>query len=209
MTLTERFLKAKHWQLFIPVIGIPILGQIIMIATMFTNFEDGSRDPSDFFTVLAIFQVGMVIVCGIVFTWFWSIAMGLQTRIPAALRMNTAKFKIFFFSPIAYLSVFMLLMSSAFGSIGAAGQNGVTPNIGLIGSFMMIIVPLHLFSMFCILYCIYFVAKAFKTAEMQRETSFSDFAGDFFLIWFYPIGIWIIQPKVNRIAKSVQPSESI
>lgn len=25
------------------------------------------------------------------------------------------------------------------------------------------------------------------------------FAGEFFLLWFHPIGIWFIQPKVNAI----------
>ncbi len=209
MALTERFLRAKHWQLFLPVFGIPVVCQIIMIATMLANFEDGPPDPSVFFTALSIFQVAMMFVCGIVFTWFWSIAMGLQSRIPTHLRMNTAKFKIFFFTPIAYISVFMLLMGTAFSSLGGAAENGVTPNVGLIGGFMMIIIPLHMFSIFCILYCMYFAAKAFKTAEMQQKTSFSDFAGEFFLIWFYPIGVWIIQPKVNKIAKNVQPIDSI
>lgn len=66
---------------------------------------------------------------------------------------------------------------------------------------MAIIVPLHLFSMFCIFYCLYFVAKTIKTAELQRETAFSDFVGEFFLIWFFPIGIWFIQPRVNQLAE--------
>jgi hypothetical protein len=66
---------------------------------------------------------------------------------------------------------------------------------------MAIIFPLHLFSMFCIFYCLYFVSKTFKTVELQRETTFSDFAGDFFLIWFYPIGIWIVQPKINKMVE--------
>jgi hypothetical protein len=41
-----------------------------------------------------------------------------------------------------------------------------------------------------------------KTIELQREVTFSDFAGEFFLIWFYPVGIWIIQPKVNKFAQA-------
>jgi hypothetical protein len=53
--------------------------------------------------------------------------------------------------------------------------------------------------MFCIFYTLYFVAKTFKTVELQREVKFSDFAGEFFMIWFYPIGIWIIQPKINKM----------
>lgn len=67
---------------------------------------------------------------------------------------------------------------------------------------------MHLFSMFCLFYCLYFVAKTIKTAELQKETSFGDFAGEFFLIWFYPIGIWFIQPKINRIAKSLTSNQN-
>ena len=45
----------------------------------------------------------------------------------------------------------------------------------------------------------YFVAKTLKTVELQKEVLFSDFAGEFFIVWFFPIGIWIIQPKINKI----------
>ncbi len=55
--------------------------------------------------------------------------------------------------------------------------------------------------MFCMFYCLYFVSKTFKIAEMQRETTFSDFAGEFFLLWFYPIGIWIVKPKINKMVE--------
>ena len=42
-------------------------------------------------------------------------------------------------------------------------------------------------------------AKALKTVEWQKPVTFSDFAGEFFLIWFFPIGIWIIQPRINKL----------
>lgn len=73
------------------------------------------------------------------------------------------------------------------------------PGPGKIGGFLSILITLHLFSIFCIFHSLYFAAKAFKTAELQRRVTFSDFAGEFFMIWFYPIGIWIVQPKVNRM----------
>jgi hypothetical protein len=76
------------------------------------------------------------------------------------------------------------------------------PNIGFIGSLFTIIVPIHLFSMFCIFYTLYFVAKTIKTVELQREVKFSDFAGEFFMIWFFPIGIWIVQPKINEMIEA-------
>ena len=55
---------------------------------------------------------------------------------------------------------------------------------------------LSTFSMF---YYLYFVAKTIKIAELQKKLEFVNFASEFFLIWFYPIGIWFIQPKINKI----------
>jgi hypothetical protein len=48
----------------------------------------------------------------------------------------------------------------------------------------------------------YFAAKTLKTVELKREATFSDFVGEFFLIWFNFIGIWILQPKINKIIQS-------
>lgn len=76
------------------------------------------------------------------------------------------------------------------------------PSGGLIAGLVGVIVPLHLFSMFCIFYCLYFVSKTIKTVELQREVSFSDFAGEFFMIWLFPIGVWIVQPKINRMMEN-------
>jgi len=53
--------------------------------------------------------------------------------------------------------------------------------------------------MFRIFYSMYFVAKTIKTAELQRKVGFGDFVGEFFLLWFYFIGVWIVQPKVNKL----------
>ena len=58
---------------------------------------------------------------------------------------------------------------------------------------------LHLLSMFGLFYSIYFTAKALKGAELQRRVTFSDYVGEFFLLWFFPVGIWIIQPRINKL----------
>ena len=109
--------------------------------------------------------------------------------------MKVKKFKIFFFIPIVYMLCFMIFMTFAMDELIS---NRREPNVGIIVSMFAVIVPLHLFSMFCIFYSLYFVAKTFKTVELQREVKFSDFAGEFFMIWFYPVGIWIIQPRINK-----------
>lgn len=45
----------------------------------------------------------------------------------------------------------------------------------------------------------YFVAKTITSVEMKKESHFSDYIGDFFLIWFFPVGIWFVQPRINKI----------
>jgi hypothetical protein len=49
------------------------------------------------------------------------------------------------------------------------------------------------------LFCIYFNAKLIKSVELKKEAKFEEFIGDFFLILFFPIGIWLIQPRLNKI----------
>lgn len=199
MTLTQRFLKAKHWQLFLLVIGLPFTFQFVLIGTMFLSFaREGGPDPDFMIDYFKFFPLIMMLVGSILFGWLWSIGIGLQNKLPVTTKMKTNQFKIFFFIPIGYLfciGIALIGMSELF-------ENGGQPNFGLIGSAVAIIFPLHLFSIFCMLHSIYFIAKTIKTVELQRETTFSDFAGEFFLIWFYPIGIWIVQPKVNTMVES-------
>jgi hypothetical protein len=76
---------------------------------------------------------------------------------------------------------------------------GLKLNIAIKAILFGFIFILHLLSMFGIFYSLYFVAKTIKTVELQTKVSFSDFAGEFLLIWFFPIGIWVVQPKINKM----------
>jgi len=182
MTLTERFLKAKHWQLFLLTFGIPMICQFILMGNYFR-----------------LFPILMIVFMGVFFGWFWAIAIGLQKKVPQGVKMKTNKFKVFFFIPMTYMLLISIAIGTVMSGLTERIEGGDQPDVGLVGGIIGIIFPLHLFSMFCIFYSLYFVAKTFKTVELQRETTFSDFAGEFFMIWFYPIGIWIIQPKVNKM----------
>lgn len=197
--MIERFLRAKHWQLFVLTFGLPLFIQIILMLSTFMNIAvNNDPNPTFMMTYFTIFPIIMLIFMGAFFGWFWAVAVGLQPKTPDDVKMKVGKFKFFFFVPVIYILFFIGFM---FSTMNGALQNGTPPSIGMIG----LIIPLHFFSMFCIFYCLYFVAKTFKTVELQRKVSFSDFAGEFFMIWFYPIGIWIIQPKINKM---VEPANS-
>jgi hypothetical protein len=190
------FLRAKHWQLFLITFGLPFSLQIVMMASIFSSLIN-HHDPTLLFSHFKLFPIIMLLFLGTMFGWQWSVAMGLQKLIPEGLKMKTVKFKVFFIIPVIYITSIMILMGFIFGS---NILNGGQPGPWIFGIFLFI-VPVHLFAMFCIFYTLYFVAKTFKTVELQRAVTFSDFMGEFFLIWFFPIGIWIIQPRLNIILK--------
>lgn len=192
-----KFLKAKHWQLFLLTFGIPMIFQFVMIGSMISNIGNESNpDPTLMFNYMKFFPIMMIIFMGVFFGWFWAVAIGLQKKVPENIKMKVKKFKIFFFIPMAYILFISIFMG---GAMNGLMESGTPPSNGVIGGLVGIIFPLHLFSMFCIFYSLYFVAKTYKTVELQKEVKFSDFAGEFFLIWFYPVGIWIVQPKINKM----------
>lgn len=181
------------------MLGIPLVYQGYLISQIweFKNqtetivAEEGFTQVlnEEFIQIDFVFLFMMIFFSLLIFGWFWSIAIGLQKKVLEGIEMKLKKFKVLFFFPLAYIILLMLSLAVLF--------NGSEAPDFLVGSwFIAIILPLHLFSIFCIFYSIYFVAKTIKTVELQRKVGFGDFAWEFFLLWFYFVGIWIIQPKV-------------
>jgi len=191
------FLRAKHWQLFLATFGIPMLVQIVVMANMMSSLMH-KQNPAAMGLYFSLFPVIMIIFAGTLMGWMWSVAIGLQKLVPPNVKMKVMKFKIFFFIPLVYIALISIFFIFA---IDGHVMNNDQPGVMFFSSFA-IIVPIHLFAMFCMFYSLYFVAKTFKTVELQRAVNFSDFLGDFFMIWFFPIGIWVIQPKINKMVNT-------
>jgi hypothetical protein len=64
---------------------------------------------------------------------------------------------------------------------------------GLIG-FIWIIYLFYAFFQF-----MFFPGKALKSIELGTKARIGEYFGYFLLTIFWPIGIWIIQPKLNKI----------
>lgn len=197
--MIERVLKAKHWQIFILTVGILVVYQGILLVSLFSKIlKEPNLNPESIVNNFKSFPVSLILFSFIHYIWFWSVAIGLQNKIPDNLKVNLKKFKLFFFIPIIYIIILSFLISRGFNELISGN---LKENIRLIGIYAAIIIPFHFFSIFCIIYTIYCVSKIFKTALLQRETNFSDFIGEFFLIWFFPVGIWVIQPQINKLVK--------
>jgi hypothetical protein len=180
----KKFLTATSWQLFSVLVVFPILFQIGFMS--FILYRPNSAIIA--ITISAFLGVYLTLVLA----WFFTLGTRLYNKLPQGVNMNLARFKIFLFIPVAYVLLIVLF----------AAQQSMPNNLNSempMGTFA-VLVPLHLFSIFCMLYCMYFISKELKIAELQKDvTSFNDFAGEFFLLWFFPIGIWFLQPRINQL----------
>jgi len=188
-----KFLTLKHWQLFGWMVAVPIIIQFFSIVWVIST-----KNPTNFQFVSAL---QMILFISLFFGWCYALGTNLYKKLPKSVSLNLIRFKIFLFVPAIYilaLSIYMVTMNLGFTS---------AINSGLI--ITGILVPVHLFSMFCIFYCQYFIAKALKSAEWQKPVTFSDFAGAFFLIWFFPIGVCFLQPRLNQLFDPLLTSEQL
>lgn len=179
------FLTLKHWQLFGISFGLPIIFQIIALISIFA-----SHDPANFFYISYLFPLLTLVFMGTYFGWFYAVGTNLHQKLPSSVKMNLTLFKSFLIFPVVYIGFICFFIFNM--------SQSVEPN----SMILFMIFPLHLFSMFCVFYCIYFVAKVIKTVESQEKVSFGDCLGDFFLIWFFFIGIWVIQPRINALSQN-------
>ena len=170
-----KILSAKHWQVFLIPYGVQFVAPFLVGA---------SQNLQPFLVKIELSLVFTLIAS--LFWWLWSVANTLQQFIEPSMRVSTRLFKVTFILPIIYL----VIATIYFAKIGTMPLND--PGI---------MIP-HVISICCFLYVIGFAAKIIKLAETNRHVSLSDYFGEIFLIFFFPIGIWLLQPRINRIVKS-------
>jgi len=188
--MVKAFLKAKHWQLFMLLFGIPVLFEIVYMVRIFSriHFHESMDTTMMFQDIWWLLIPVLFISMGTLYGWFWSIAFGLKDKMPSPVKLKTRWFKVFFFFSIIYIIIYPLLFNFA-----------ITQSHHY--QLFLYILPFHFLAMFCMVYLSYFVAKTIKTIELQREVRFNDFISEFFLLWFSFVGVWVLQPKINQIAK--------
>lgn len=205
------FLRAKHWQIFVPLLAIPILTMIvfgiIMGAVLVNTRPDNFADLQWIFYFMPIV---MILAAGTQFLWQWNVAVNLRKYIHCDTRMPRIKlFRVTFFLPFLFFFLMPVMMSNFIGDMESTMHSsrfgGASPSVNpaeILGFFFGIFFS-YIVMMFCVLNNVYVVSKTIKMAELQRKVSFSDFAADFFLILFvFPVAIWFVQPRINKIVSS-------
>jgi len=185
--ITSFFLRAKHWKLFLLLAVIPMVAEMVAMVSM-PMTAGSSKGPGGGDFVFASITI-LYMFCFLI--WFWSLSSFLNSIVKPELKLKTTFLRFALIYPAVYLPFFLVVF------------------FDLRPELFAVVLPLHFFAMFCIFYCLRFVSKSLVLVETGKPASFYDYAGPFFLIWFYPIGIWIVQPRVNRLYAERSSSEPL
>ena len=131
-----------------------------------------------------MFAVGFLSVV-VLFGWMFSVGVGLKKYLPSEVKSKTRFFIFCMFFPLAYFAIFIGIQLASMASMFSTMMNpemmeapeAMVPNmLGMFG-LMSIIIPLHLFSMFCGIYVFRFVAKILRRVELKRRARLGDYIG--------------------------------
>jgi hypothetical protein len=183
------FLRAKHWQIFLLLFVINLLGNVALIVSMLTTTQPSQDLWNSGSSLFAVFTL-LFVFCFL--GWFWSMGSFLDSIVQPELRLKMKIFRVAVIYPMCYLPFFLAFFLS----------------LSILPMLFVVIFPLHFLAMSCMFYLLYFVSKSLVLAETGKAASFYDYAGPFFLLWFFPIGVWFTQPRINRLYADTTNSKS-
>jgi uncharacterized membrane protein YeiH len=149
----------------------------VLILPMIVNAMIPMENMSSFLVIL-FGAIEMIVLL----TWFYAIGSAFYNKLRDKGKLNFRIFQISAITPILALLVGGLIRDSL--------KNN--PSVILI---------ISLLALFAIFYCINFAAKVIAIFERNQSVGFADYADNFFLLWFFPIGVWFIQPKIQKLLK--------
>jgi len=194
--LLDCYTRAKAWQLFILFFIIPMLGQFVLMGIMMSKMleSQGSTPQETFENMLGVSRliaIPVMLYYTIFLGWYWFCGHELNRRVPDQCRMKTTWFSISVIFPLVYMSTYGLLMPHF---VSATFE---PPPVQLI----LPIIPLHFFFFFCYCYKLYFISKNLIVATKQQAVKLEDYIIYIVALWFFPVGIWFVQPKINQLMK--------
>jgi hypothetical protein len=131
----------------------------------------------------------------VVFSWLFSIGKWANQHLPENQQKNLTLYTLSLIIPIVYI---VLLILVYFPTLNP-------DSIPQPPSWMF---PLHMLSLAGIFYGIWFSAKQYMALLKFQKVNFLIFSSAFFLMFIFPLGIWIIQPSVNKLFDKLDNSKT-
>lgn len=189
----ELFVKAKHWHLFLIVIGIPFVLSMIANLLALSRTVDAEGVYHQDIGVPMVFLPWLAY-----YLWIWSAGMILGRYVkpadahPVLFSWGLALSAVLSFGLLLY---FILQTPS-----GGDNLNEV-PVSQTSGAFYAALVLTTFISLSLLFLCLSHVAKTLVRAERKSSIRSADYFGEFIMALFFPIGIWLLQPRINALVE--------
>jgi hypothetical protein len=180
--MIKRILELKAWHIFIPflliLVAVPLAPQIEETDTYITMHQDSYYNIV--FTLIGTLCWGTIIV------WMYVIGLTFIKRIPKDIPSNITLFKILFLLfVISFLWIYMSVSTMDITNMNSIGSYFITA-FGFLFFLCFFIIAKQ-------------VAKAISIWEYNGNVRFWHYLLNIFFIIYFPLGIWFLQPKVNRM----------
>ena len=179
-------LRLKHWQIFLLIVGVPFAVQFIQnIWILYSGKEMEANYPS---------LLGLILIVPLLVYFLWIGEVGKRfSKSEASPPMKTRKFMLsLWVSGLSNLFLLGYFWSYPLYLDRVEGEE-VIPITAI-----ALIVFIALLTLF---HCLSFMAKAIVQLERGREITSSEFFSEFVMAAILPIGIWFLQPRINRLGK--------
>jgi hypothetical protein len=178
MTTRDFFLRAKHWQIF-PVFIAIFLAPLLVPSSSFYK--------APLWAAILRASVSSIFIFSFV-GWLWSMAHFLSNRLPAEFRYNKRFFRIACLYSLIFVTIFAFL------------------NVDTYSEIRFIVDQLFTFIyLFCVSYVIYSVSRSLVLVE-DGQAGYGC-VWIFFLLFFFPAGVWVVQPWINRLFAEKRPTQ--
>jgi len=186
--IMELLRKLIHWQIFLLVVGLPIVVQFIQNIIFLTSDQGNEAAYST--------GLGLILILPLLiyYGWIGSVGMAFSKR-NTSVSMPTGRFKISLWtSCICNLLLLVYFWAYPQNIRQTDGEEAIP--IMLIGVLVFV-------ALFTLFYCLSFMARAIVQLERGRRITSSEYFSEFIMAVIFPIGIWLLQPRINRLDKAV------
>ena len=173
-------LKLEGWKLFLLILIPAIVSAMVLLISKYLLDDNPS--------LLVISQILTVIFVGVFVYWIYTLGTQLARLTP-----NQSFSLLLFKCALVFSTVYRVSLEAY------SLWYSVSYHMRLDLESDLWIIPFHLLATVATLYCFYTNARLLVSAERQQLSDFKNVWPTFGLILAFPIGIWFIQPRLQKL----------
>jgi len=215
----DTLLRAKHWQIFLFAFAIPWMLMLVIMGFGMADFASmikANPDPEDMAVVVSDFMSSMaigvlpitILSYSVVCAWLYAVSRRIGEMPPKRYQplkpwTNTAIIVIGILYLLNGLLSYYLFDNMFEGIFDLENQQNPANPFEMFGSKFMLFnlasMVLSFVTFGLAIFVYYQLAFAIKGAETQQYLRSSEIIGPFFSLLFLFVGIWFLQPIINKL----------